>query len=105
IAELLFPVTLAAEVTGTVVLRDSRTGEREIGGVRVALVSPEGNVVVESVSSFDGFFEILGIQPGTYRIQVHPEQTATSGLRSVEERVLELKRGDVVDRVRVVITR
>lgn len=105
VVELEFPVTLASEIAGTVVLDDPRTGPREIAGVRVALLDGDGTVVAEAVSSFDGFFEILGIAPGTYALTVHPEQSASSGLRATEARTIRLEPGDVIDRIRLVITR
>jgi hypothetical protein len=68
-----FPVLVSGEITGTV--RVARGGEaHEVSGVVVQLVSESGEVVQEARSAYDGFYDLVRIIPGHYKIRVSPSQ-------------------------------
>lgn len=76
-----FPIAVSGEITGTVLL-DSGKGPRPAGRVRMQVVTAAGAVVSESLSEYDGFYDITKIPPGTYTLRVHPEDAASMHLES-----------------------
>ena len=70
-----FPVLISGEVTGTV--RRVRDGKKqEASGVVVQLVDAHGQVVMETKTAYDGFYDLTLIVPGRYELRVSPEQAA-----------------------------
>ena len=68
-----FPVLVSGEITGTV--RVAREGEsREVSGVVVQLVAESGQVVAETRSAYDGFYDMTKIVPGRYTVRASPTQ-------------------------------
>jgi protocatechuate 3,4-dioxygenase beta subunit len=81
--EVVLYVDTAYKVSGFVVRRDDE--ERGLEGVLLGALSmsPPGLVVAKSPSEHDGYFEILGVQPGNYMIgaigeEALPNLTGTS---------------------------
>lgn len=64
-----FPVVETLEIEGSVVLL-KQGREKIMSGVPVQLISEQGELIVQSVSEFDGVFIIEKVIPGTYRLEV-----------------------------------
>lgn len=63
------PIAILGEVNGTVRLR--RAGKtREISGLEIQLVKPNGEVARSMRSAFDGFFEFRELPQGEYTLRV-----------------------------------
>ncbi|MHB8800746.1 MAG: hypothetical protein ACYDBY_20055 [Thermoanaerobaculia bacterium] len=99
VTELDFPVTVTGEVTGTI--RTRRAGqEREAPGIRLQLVSTSGEVVAETRSAYDGFYDLPRIPPGRYVLRVDPAQAVRLGLGGELEKSVEIApSGSILDGV------
>lgn len=99
VTELDFPVTVTGEVTGTV--RTRRGGpEREAPGIRLQIVSTSGEVVAETRSAYDGFYDLPKIPPGRYVLRVDPAQAERLGLGGELEKPIEISpSGSILDGV------
>lgn len=63
------PVLITGEVVGTVyIARDGLT--RAASGIELELVDSDGRVVAETVSAYDGFYELVRVPPGDYELRV-----------------------------------
>ncbi len=68
-----FPVVLTSEVDGTIYV--NRQGkETGIGNVLVELVNGSQDVVASARSSWDGYYVMQSVRPGTYVLRISPEQ-------------------------------
>jgi hypothetical protein len=65
------PIIAVGEIYGTV-----RTLGRELGGVTVELVGPDGRVAATTVGGMDGYFALTEVRPGSYTLRVDPAQAA-----------------------------
>jgi hypothetical protein len=99
VTELDFPVTVTGEVTGTIRIR--RGGqEREAPGIRLQIISASGEVVAETRSAYDGFYDLPRVPPGRYVLRVDPAQAERLGLGGDRERPLEIDpSGSILDGV------
>lgn len=96
--EVLFPVIATGEITGTVFLNRGG-GWTEAPGLRLRLVALEKEEEVASVvTAYDGFYEITGVAPGQYRLQVDRAQAERLGLSGELERdVVITAEGTILD--------
>ena len=78
-ALLNFPIVVTGEIDGTVALRQGGA-VGEVSDVVIQLVDGEGKVVSETRSGFDGFYLLDQVRPGSYTVQVDPEQIQRLGL-------------------------
>ena len=62
------PLILLGEITGSAYLRRDRVS-REFAGLLLELVDARGKVVKTTRTSFDGFYSLLNISPGTYQLR------------------------------------
>lgn len=92
-----FPVLISGEITGTVRVR--RDGEsREVSGVVVELVAEGGNVVTQTRTAYDGFYDLTRIVPGHYTIRVSPPQAARLKLQAPPPRAVVIEAsGTILD--------
>ena len=68
-----FPVVLTSEVDGTIYI--SRQGkDTGIGNVLIELVNGSQDVVASARSSWDGYYVLPSVRPGTYVLRISPEQ-------------------------------
>ena len=87
---LEFPVMATGEVDGTVRLKKAGA-EVEVSRVRMQLVNPEGEVVQEQKTAFDGFYLFTFVPPGEYRLRVSPEQVERLGLKTPPEETVKIE--------------
>jgi len=70
---LEIPVTVVAEVSGTVYM-DGKNGKNGQGRIIVNIYNSDSIQVARTVTEADGYFSYLGLSPGDYFIAVDPEQ-------------------------------
>jgi hypothetical protein len=89
VATLDFPIVVTGEVDGTVALRrlDSLIA---VSDVVVQLVNQEGEVISQTRSSFDGFYLLEMVRPGTYTVRVDPDQMRRLGLVGPPPELVEI---------------
>lgn len=68
-----FPVVQSSEVDGTVWILGSNE-PKPAANVVVELVGEDGTVVKSERSSYDGFYLMDKVRPGTYKLRISPEQ-------------------------------
>ncbi len=85
-----FPVVSTGEIDGTV-YRRSGEWANEVRDVIVQLVRKDGSVAHQTKSSFDGFYLLDFVRPGTYTLRVDPEQTARLQLNTTQEREVKIE--------------
>jgi len=69
VALLDMPMVITGEVTGTARLKGT-TGSTELAGLQIVLVDVQGKVVKKLRTSFDGYYPLADIHPGSYQVQV-----------------------------------
>ena len=87
VTQIEFPLVQTGEIDGTVYLLNNGR-KRGVGNVLVELVDASGKVVAETRSGSDGFFVVVEVLPGEYRLRVGEDQLKElklgySGLRKV----------------------
>jgi hypothetical protein len=93
---LEFPVVSTSEIDGTVFLL-GKDGQRGIGDALVELVNHQGVVVGSTTSSFDGFYLITKVMPGSYTLRISPAQVSKLKLIATQERLIKVKpEGDFI---------
>nr|WP_181375635.1 carboxypeptidase-like regulatory domain-containing protein [Polaromonas sp. E5S] len=93
---LEFPVISSSEIDGTVFLL-GKDGQRGIGDALVELVNPQGVVISRTTSSFDGFYLITKVMPGSYTLRISPAQVNKLKLIASQERPIKVKpEGDFI---------
>ena len=104
VAQAEFPVIATAEIDGTVF---QRVGDKNhaVSNVVVQLLGPDGDVVKEVKSAFDGFYLLDFLRPGRYLLRIDPEQMSRLKLSAPEEREIKLAGEEVVNGEDFVITR
>jgi hypothetical protein len=103
VTPLEFPIVIRGEVTGTAYRRRA-SGSEPASGVEVEVVDGAGNAVAKTRSSYDGFFDIPGLPPGTYLLRVAPSQTERLGLVGPEPRAITIvPSGSILDGLDLVI--
>ncbi len=75
-----FPVVMTGEIDGTVYLVDVDGKKRGIGNAEIDLVAADGSIVSTVRSANDGYYIIPAVRPGSYQVQVSPEQLEKLGL-------------------------
>ncbi len=68
--EMRFPVHISGEIDGTVYAQNDAGQNRPIRGIRLHLLSPDGQKKMSVVSEQDGFFLFTRIPPGRYYLTV-----------------------------------
>ena len=75
VAIIDFPFTMVGEIDGFVLVQDGG-GVRPVSNVPLELVDSMGNVVAETVSTFDGFYLFDAVFPGQYLVRIEPSAQA-----------------------------
>jgi hypothetical protein len=95
-----FPVTVAGEITGTVL-----RGARPAGRVRLQIVGANGEVVREATSEYDGFYDLTRVPLGTFTLRIHPEDVAAMRLANDAARTVVITADrNVLDGVDLVLS-
>jgi hypothetical protein len=103
VTPLEFPVVIRGEVTGTAYRRRAN-GSEPASGVDVEVVNEAGAVEKTARSAYDGFFDIPGLPPGSYRLRVSPAQMERLGLVPPEARAFTVApSGSILDGLDLVI--
>lgn len=74
VARLEMPIVVFSEINGTA-YRSQAGRKTELAGLRVELRDASGRVVKSLRTAYDGFFNMDGLPPGSYRLEV-PEAAA-----------------------------
>ncbi len=97
VARVDFPMVLLGEITGTVYLKQDGPAQ-ELAGLRIVLADPQGLVVKAVRSSYDGFFNLTGIPPGSYFLLVTAGDASRFGARPSRPRPITISHdGTVLD--------
>ena len=75
------PIISVGEVSGMIYL-DTDSTAKGIGRMTVQIFDSEGQMVAETLSESDGYFNYLGLNPGNYTLRVDPEQLESLNYRS-----------------------
>ena len=89
------PVIISGVVEGTVTLRRGTT-ERRLATLQLELVGPDGAVVAETRSEYDGFYLFDRVRPGKYRLRVVPKSAKRHGITAPAEFEIEIDPADPV---------
>ncbi len=71
--------------------------------MKLQLLDPDGNIVHEVTSAFDGFYLFDRVLPGRYILRVDPEQVERLRLEAPPEQRVTLDSGEVVSGVDLVL--
>ncbi len=103
VTPLEFPIVMRGEVTGTA-YRHRASGSEPASGVEIEVVDGVGSAVAKARSAYDGFFDITGLPPGSYRLRVSPSQIERLGLVAPEPRAITIAPdGTILDGLGLVI--
>lgn len=91
------PLVLFGEITGTVYLK--RDGvSKELTGLLLELVDVKGKIVKVIRTSFDGFYSLSDIPPGTYQLRPSAADLRRLGLATIAAKpVIMAPEGTVLD--------
>ena len=93
---VFIPVISVGEISGMVYL-----GSRGQGRVNLQILDEKENIVVETLSEFDGYYSYLGLKPGKYTVRIDPEQLKIlnyKALPKVHQVTIKVSEyGDIVD--------
>ena len=93
---VFIPVFTVGEINGMVYL-----GSRGQGRITIQILDEKENIVVETLSEFDGYFNYLGLKPGKYTVRVNPEQLKNlnyKALPKVHQVTINVSEyGDIID--------
>lgn len=84
-----YPVQIQGEINGSTRLRE-KGQSRELSGLEIELVRSDGHVFKKWRTAYDGFFEIRGIPPGAYKLQVSAEEVRRLGLKATPPRHFQI---------------
>jgi hypothetical protein len=89
------PIVATNELIGTLYVR--REGALlPARGLRVQLVTPSGEVAAETRTAPDGYFDLVHVLAGRYRMRIEPGQAARIGVRDATLREISLPYGGLV---------
>lgn len=78
------PVIVMGEVSGTVYVKDNND-KKGIGRISVCVYRSDNSLVANMLTEPDGFFNYLGLAPGSYTLRIDPKQLQKIGLVSYPE--------------------
>ena len=97
---LEIPVTVMSEIAGTVYLYGIK-GSNGLGRMIVNIYNSDSVLVARTMSEADGYFSYLGLQPGTYTINIDGEQLNKLNMKnssgSSQVQILKKTDGDTVN--------
>tara|TARA_B110000090_G_scaffold210091_1_gene269996 strand:+ start:5478 stop:8063 length:2586 start_codon:yes stop_codon:yes gene_type:complete len=97
---IFVPIYAVGEVNGMVYLSSGKTSRGQ-GRIKLLIYDHKGIKVAETLSEFDGYFNYLGLKPGSYTIQMDEAQLKTlnyQALPSVHPVTINVSEfGDIID--------
>ena len=97
---VFIPVISVGEISGTVYLNSNSTIKGQ-SRVTLQILDEKENIVVETLSEFDGYYSYLGLKPGKYTVRIDPEQLKKlnyKALPKVHQVTIKVSEyGDIVD--------
>jgi hypothetical protein len=88
-----YPLFETSQIDGTVHVPSGSPA-----GLKVELVSSEGQVVAFARTAFDGYYLLQGVLPGAYTLRVSAESLSAHQLQQAEERPLTIEKADFYTR-------
>jgi hypothetical protein len=79
VAQVDVPVVILGEITGTARLKKDGSSS-ELSGLLLELVDSKDKVVKRTRTSYDGFYTLSEIPPGTYQLRVPEAECSRLGL-------------------------
>ncbi len=67
------PITPMGEISGNVLMKD-KNSEAGIGRILIQISDSLGNIVAETLTEQDGYFNYLGLKPGSYVVKIAQKQ-------------------------------
>ena len=93
---VFIPVISVGEINGMVYLSSKGKGR-----INLQILDEKENIVVETLSEFDGYYSYLGLKPGKYTVRIDPEQLKKlnyKALPKVHQVTIKVSEyGDIVD--------
>ena len=93
---VFIPVISVGEINGMVYLSSKGKGR-----INLQILDEKENIVVETLSEFDGYYSYLGLKPGKYTVRIDPEQLKNlnyKALPKVHQVTIKVSEyGDIVD--------
>ncbi|MDE3059943.1 MAG: carboxypeptidase regulatory-like domain-containing protein, partial [Pseudomonadota bacterium] len=86
-----FPIIGSGDVEGTVSILQGDNTLKGAANVSVELVGPDGKVVKEARTSFDGYYLIAAVPVGRYTLRISPEQAQRLGFGAEPDKMVEIK--------------
>ena len=77
--------------------------QQPVSNVNLRLIDSNGKVVEEVKSQFDGFYLFSRVVPGSYILQVDPEQLQRLQLNASYDRGIELGAGEIRNGLNIVL--
>ena len=97
---VFIPVISVGEISGTVYLNSNSTIKGQ-SRVTLQILDEKENIVVETLSEFDGYYSYLGLKPGKYTVRIDPEQLKIlnyKALPKVHQVTIKVSEyGDIID--------
>lgn len=104
VVEVDVPLVLFGEVTGTAFLKREGVSQ-ELPGLLLELVDAGGRVAKSARTSFDGFYTLSDLPPGTYQMRVPENETRRLGLSALKPKAVTVtSEGTVIDGFDLVLT-
>lgn len=79
ITRIDFPILQGAEMDGTAWMEDANGNKTAARNIRLVLNTPDGQVIKEALTPYDGFFVISGIRPGVYYLTADTTLSPVTG--------------------------
>ena len=102
------PIVSVGEVSGMVYLNND-DAVKGLGRITIQIIDEQGNIVAETLSESDGYFNYLGLKPGIYTMQIDPAQLDKLKYQStpiVHKLVIKPSvDGDIIDGLEFIITK
>lgn len=104
VVEVDVPLVIFGEVTGTAFLKRDGTSQ-ELPGLLLELVDARGQVVKSTRTSYDGFYTLADIPPGSYRLRASEADLYRLGISALVPRVVTVTpEGTIIDGLDLVLT-
>jgi cell division septation protein DedD len=97
-----FPIVTTGEIDGTALLWRDGTAE-PVSDVKLQLLGPEGDLVKEAETVYDGFYLFDFVPPGRYTLRIDPDQMARLQLEVPPVRSIVVDDGAILNGVDFVL--